>query len=58
MSLHFLKVCKICRYVIAQCRCPGLKTVQTEICEKCLKETNLPLFEIELPPEENNLPNE
>ena len=37
MSGHYKMVCKIkgCRKVVAQCRCPGHKSVIKVVCENC-----------------------
>lgn len=38
--MHFKKVCENCEKVIEQCRCPGDKTIQYGICDKCKEKGN------------------
>ena len=37
---HFIKKCKVCQVVMAQCRCPSPdKEIQWDVCAKCAKAT-------------------
>ena len=32
---HYIKKCRTCERVISQCRCPGPKEIQWDVCKGC-----------------------
>ena len=33
--MHYKEVCRVCKVVISQCRCPGQKEIREGLCKAC-----------------------